>query len=78
VLEDTTASAPPRNTAPASITMSLVAGVSFAHTGTFATSFTTWVTNEHSCWSRPMLEPMSSRSMCGQERFSSSPSAPCS
>ena len=56
--------------------MSLVAGVSLAHTGPFATSFTTWVTKEHWAWSLPMFEPMSSRSMCGQERFSSRPSAP--
>ena len=58
--------------------MSVVEGVSFAHTGTLATSFTTWVTTEHSFWSLPMLEPMSSRSMCGQDRFSSKPSAPSS
>ena len=76
VLEEVTASAPPRNVAPASITMSLVAGVSLAHTGPFATSFTTWVTYEQRAWSLPMFEPMSSRSMCGQERFSSRPSAP--
>ena len=78
VFEETTASPPPRKTAPASITMSVVEGVSFAHTGTLATSFTTWVTIEQSFWSLPMLEPMSSRSMCGQDRFSSRPSAPCS
>ena len=41
------------------LAMSLVAGVSFAHTGTVATSFTTWVTKEHSAWSLPMFEPMS-------------------
>ncbi len=78
VFEDTTASAPPRKTAPASSTMSAVAGVSLAHTGTRATSFTTCVTNEQRAWSLPMFEPMSARSMCGQERFSSRPSAPSS
>jgi hypothetical protein len=78
VFEETTASAPPRKAAPASTTMSVVEGVSLAHTGTFATSFTTWVTTEQSFWSLPMLEPMSCRSMCGQDRFSSKPSAPSS
>jgi hypothetical protein len=78
VFEETTASPPPAKTAPASIAMSVVDGVSFDHTGTFATSFTTWVTREQSFWSLPMFEPMSSRSMCGQERFSSRPSAPWS
>ena len=78
VLDDEMASAPPRNAARASSTISVVEGVSFAHTGTFETSFTTWVTIEISSWSLPMLEPMSLRSMCGQERFSSSASAPSS
>ena len=58
--------------------MSVVEGVSLHHTGTLRTSFTTWVTNEHRAWSLPMFEPMSSRSMCGHERFSSRPSAPSS
>src|SRR5687767_1974968 len=58
--------------------MSVVEGVSLATTGTFATSFTTWVTTEQSFWSLPMLLPMSSRSMWGQDRFSSKPSAPSS
>ena len=78
MFDEVTASAPPRKTAPASSAMSPVAGVSLAHTGTRATCFTTWVTNEQSCWSLPMFEPMSSRSMWGQERFSSRPSAPAS
>ena len=30
-----------------------------------------------SSWSLPMFEPMSLRSMCGQDRFSSNASAPC-
>jgi hypothetical protein len=37
--------------------MSVVEGVSFAHTGTFATSFTTSVTTEMSSWSLPMFDP---------------------
>ena len=78
VFEETTASPPPAKTAPASITMSVVEGVSLAHTGIFAACLTTWVTDEQSFWSLPMFDPMSSRSMCGQERFSSRPSAPCS
>ena len=78
VFEETTASPPAANTAPASITMSVVEGVSLAQTGTLATSFTTCVTVEQSLRSLPMFEPMSSRSMCGQERLSSRPSAPCS
>src|ERR1019366_3193778 len=78
VFDDTMASAPPRMHAPASITMSEVLGVSLVHTGTRATSFTASVTTEQSPWSRPMFEPMSFRSMCGQEKLSSSPSAPFS
>ena len=38
VFDEATASAPPRNTALASTTISLVAGVSFAQTGIVATS----------------------------------------
>src|SRR5882762_3670576 len=76
VFDETIASAPPRNAPRASTTMSVVDGVSFAHTGTRATSFTTCVTTEISSWSLPMFEPMSLRSMCGHERFSSSASAP--
>ena len=53
-----------------------VAGVSLAQTGTRATSFTTCTTKEHRSRFRPMLLPMSGRSMCGHERFSSTPSAP--
>ena len=78
VFDDEIASAPPRNAAPASTTMSVVDGVSLAQTGTRATSFTTCVTNEQSAWSLPMFEPMSGRSMCGHDRFSSSASAPAS
>ena len=58
--------------------MSVVEGVSFAQTGTRATSLTTCVTTEMSSSSFPMFEPMSGRSMWGQERFSSSASAPSS
>ena len=58
--------------------MLLVAGVSLAHTGTFATSLTVCVTNEQRASSLPMFEPMSARSMCGQDRLSSRPSTPCS
>src|SRR3954468_24940441 len=47
VFDDTIASAPPRKHAPASTTMSAVAGVSLHHTGTLATSFTASVTTEH-------------------------------
>src|SRR5688572_23099948 len=78
VFDDTIASAPPRKHAAASTTMSCVAGVSLVHTGTLATSFTASVTTEHSPSSLPMLEPMSFRSMCGQEKLSSRPSAPLS
>ena len=67
----TIASAPPRNDARASATMSVVDGVILHHTGTLATSFTTCVTIEISPSSLPMLEPMSCRSMCGHDRFSS-------
>src|SRR3954467_690899 len=48
VFDETIASAPPRKHAPASTTMSAVAGVSLHHTGTFATSFTASVTTEQS------------------------------
>src|SRR5436305_4038973 len=58
--------------------MFAVAGVSFTHTGTFATSFTAIVTTEQSTLSLPTFEPMSMRSMCGQEKFSSNPSTPAS
>ena len=58
--------------------MSVVDGVSLAHTGTRATSLTTWVTIEIWASSLPMLDPMSLRSMCGHDRFSSSASAPSS
>ena len=78
VLDDEMASAPPRNAPRASSTMSVVEGVSFAQTGTVATSFTIFVTIETSSLSRPTLDPMSGRSMCGHERFSSSASQPCS
>ena len=44
VFEDTIASAPPLNAARASSAISVVDGVSFAHTGIFATSLTTSVT----------------------------------
>jgi hypothetical protein len=46
VFDETMASAPPRNAPRASMTMSVVDGVSLAHTGTCATSFTTCVTTE--------------------------------
>src|SRR5512143_350056 len=78
VFDETIASAPPRKHAAASTTMSCVAGVSLVHTGTFATSFTTSVTTEQSPSSLPMFEPMSFRSMCGQEKLHSTPSAPAS
>ena len=78
MFDDEMASAPPRNAPRASTTMSVVDGVSLAHTGTFATSFTTLVTIETCSWSLPMFEPMSCRSMCGHDRFSSSASQPCS
>ena len=55
-----------------------VAGVSFTHTGTRATSFTACVTTEQRTLSLPTFEPMSMRSMCGQEKFSSKPSTPAS
>ena len=58
--------------------MSVVDGVILHHTGTFATSLTTWVTTEMSPSSLPMFEPMSLRSMCGHDRFSSKASAPAS
>ena len=76
VFDEQIASAPPRNVAVASSTMFEVAGVSFTHTGTVATSFTAWVTTEQSTLSLPTFEPMSMRSMCGQEKFSSSASTP--
>src|SRR5258708_8710148 len=78
VFDDTIASAPPRKQAAASTTMSCVAGVSFVHTGIFATSFTASVTTEQSPSSLPMLDPMSFRSMCGQEKLHSMPSEPAS
>ena len=43
----------------------------------FATSFTTFVTIDTSSLSLPTFDPMSGRSMCGHERFSSSASQPC-
>src|ERR1035441_2115488 len=58
--------------------MSVVEGVSFVQTGTFATSFTAFVTTEQSPLLLPIFEPMSSRSMCGHEKFSSRPSTPSS
>ena len=44
--------------------------------GTLATSATACVTIEMRPWSLPMFEPMSLRSICGHERFSSRASAP--
>ena len=44
VFEEEIASAPPSNAPRASTTMSVVDGVSLAHTGIYATSFTTFVT----------------------------------
>ena len=76
MLDETIASAPPRKQAAASTTISAVAGVSLHHTGTFATSLTASVTTEQRPWSLPMFDPMSRRSICGQEKLSSSPSAP--
>src|SRR5258706_6576517 len=78
VFDDTTASAAPRKQASASSTMFDVAGVSFTHTGIFDTSLTAMVTTEQRTLSLPTFEPMSTRSMCGQEKFSSSASAPSS
>ncbi len=78
MLDDTIASAPAFSDARASATMSVVDGVSLHHTGTFATSLTTLVTTEISPASLPTLDPMSCRSMCGQDRFSSKASAPAS
>jgi len=63
VFEETMASAPPRNAPRASRTMSVVDGVSLAHTGIFAISFTTLVTMETSSLSLPTFDPMSGRSM---------------
>src|ERR1039457_5636166 len=71
VFEDVIAFAPPRHAASASMTMSVVEGVSLHQTGTFATSFTAFVTTEQSPLLLPMFEPMPSRSMCGHEKFSS-------
>src|ERR1035437_4927130 len=71
VFDEVIASAPPRNAAPASTAMSVVEGVSFVQTGTFATALTAFVTIEVSPLLFPMFEPMSSRSMCGHEKFSS-------
>ena len=62
----------------ASTTISAVAGVSLHQTGTVAASFTASVTTEQSPSSFPMLDPMSRRSMWGQEKLSSSPSTPAS
>src|SRR5687768_13381167 len=78
VFDEQIASAPPRKVAVASVTMFEVAGVSFTHTGTVDTSFTACVTTEQSTLSLPTFEPMSMRSMCGQEKFSSRASAPSS
>src|ERR1043166_7241685 len=78
VFDDDTASAPPRKHASASSTMFAVAGVSFTHTGMRDTSLTACVTTEQSTLSLPTFEPMSMRSMCGQEKFNSSPSTPSS
>src|ERR1051326_2971672 len=78
VFDDEIASAPPRKEACASSTMFAVAGVSFTHTGTFATSFTACVTTEQSTLSLPTFDPMSTRSMCGQEKLSSIASQPSS
>ena len=78
VLDDTMASAPPRNVASASSTMLAVAGVSLTHTGTVATALTAWVDTEHSTGSLPTLAPMSTRSMWGHEKLSSIASAPAS
>src|ERR1700741_4408702 len=78
VFDEAMASAPPRNEAPASSTMLAVAGVSFTQTGIFDTSFTACVTTEQRTLSLPTFEPMSTRSMCGQEKFSSSASHPSS
>ena len=76
VFDETIASAPPRNAPRASTTMSVVDGVSLAQTGIFATSFTTFVTIDTSSLSLPTFDPMSGRSMCGHDRFSSSASQP--
>src|SRR5262249_50874025 len=76
VFDDEIASAPPRKLAPASSAMSAVAGVSLTHTGIVATSLTAIVTTEQSTLSLPTFEPMSTRSMCGEEKFSSSASTP--
>ena len=51
-------------------------GVSFAHIGTRATSFTARLTTEMISAFLPMFDPMSARSMCGHDRFNSSASAP--
>ena len=78
MFDETMASAPLRRQAAASTTMSEVDGVSLHQTGTLATSFTASVNTEQSPSSRPMFDPMSFRSMWGQEKFSSRPSAPAS
>src|SRR5579859_7671926 len=78
VFDDEIASAPPRKHASASSTMFAVAGVSLTHTGTRATSFTACVTTEQRTLSLPTFDPMSTRSMCGQEKFNSTASHPSS
>jgi hypothetical protein len=78
VFDETMASAPAASDARASATMSVVEGVSLHHTGTVATSLTTCVTIEISPSSWPMFDPMSLRSMCGHDRFSSKASTPAS
>jgi len=76
VFDDEIASAPPRNAPRASTTMSVVDGVSFAQTGIVSTYFTAFVTIDTSSLSLPTFDPMSGRSMCGHDRFSSSASQP--
>ena len=78
MFEDVIASAPPRNAAPASTAISVVDGVSLHQTGTFETSLTAFMTVDVRTLLFPMFEPMSSRSMCGHEKFSSRASTPSS
>ena len=76
VFEEEIASAPAANAASASFAMFVVVGVSLTQTGTRAAAFTTRTTVSISSQFLPMFEPMSSRSMCGHDRFSSNASTP--
>src|SRR5438105_387752 len=70
VFDEEMASAPPRNDAAASSTMSAVAGVSFTQTGMVATSFTACVTTEQS--------PLTLTTGCSPMVFVTTPAQPAS